>query len=58
MTKVAFIGLGRMGFPMAGHLARAGNQVTVFNRNAARAEEWRAAYPGEVRSTVASWRWL
>jgi 3-hydroxyisobutyrate dehydrogenase len=46
MTRVAFIGLGVMGFPMAGHLARRGYEVTVFNRTAARAEEWCARYPG------------
>ncbi len=38
--RVAFIGLGVMGFPMAGHLALAGNTVTVYNRNAAKAEAW------------------
>ena len=53
MAKVAFIGLGRMGFPMAGHLARAGHQVTVFNRNAARAQEWRGTHTGEVAGTIA-----
>ena len=41
--KTAFIGLGVMGFPMAGHLATAGHRVTVFNRTAARAEVWRQA---------------
>jgi len=40
--KLAFLGLGVMGFPMAGHLARAGHSVTVYNRNAARAEKWLA----------------
>ena len=39
-AKVAFIGLGVMGYPMAGHLARAGHQVTVYNRTAAKAEKW------------------
>ncbi len=53
MANVSFIGLGRMGFPMAGHLATAGHVVTVFNRNAARAEEWRAAHAGRVAATVA-----
>ena len=38
--KLAFIGLGVMGYPMAGHLARAGHEVTVYNRTAARAEAW------------------
>lgn len=53
MANVAFIGLGRMGFPMAGHLAKAGHAVTVFNRNAARAAEWQAAYGGRAAATVA-----
>jgi len=38
--RIAFLGLGVMGGPMAGHLARAGHRVTVFNRSAARAEDW------------------
>jgi 3-hydroxyisobutyrate dehydrogenase-like beta-hydroxyacid dehydrogenase len=46
MTRVAFVGLGVMGFPMAGHLAAAGHDVTVFNRTMARAEEWSASHPG------------
>ena len=37
MAKTAFLGLGVMGFPMAGHLAAAGHQVTVFNRSPAKA---------------------
>src|ERR1700681_1457862 len=41
--KLAFLGLGVMGFPMAGHLARAGHSVTVYNRTAARAERWLAS---------------
>jgi len=45
--NVAFLGLGVMGYPMAGHLARAGHRVTVFNRTAAKAEAWVAAYGGE-----------
>jgi len=53
MTKLAFIGLGRMGFPMAGHLARTGHDVTVFNRNRARAEEWHVAHSGRVAATIA-----
>ena len=39
--KVAFLGLGVMGWPMAGHLALAGHTVTVFNRTAAKAQAWR-----------------
>jgi 3-hydroxyisobutyrate dehydrogenase len=42
--KVAFLGLGVMGYPMAGHLARAGHQVTVYNRNAAKAAQWCAEF--------------
>lgn len=53
MANVAFIGLGRMGFPMAGHLAKAGHAVTVFNRNAARGAEWQAAHGGRAAATVA-----
>jgi 3-hydroxyisobutyrate dehydrogenase len=43
---VAFLGLGVMGHPMAGHLARAGHRTTVYNRSAARAEAWTKEYPG------------
>ena len=39
-AKVAFVGLGVMGFPMAGHWAQAGLEVCVYNRNGARAEAW------------------
>ena len=53
MAKVAFIGLGRMGFPMAGHLAREGHATTVFNRNHARANEWNAAHTGLVAASIA-----
>ncbi|TNE61565.1 MAG: NAD(P)-dependent oxidoreductase [Alphaproteobacteria bacterium] len=44
MAKVAFIGLGVMGFPMAGHLVRNGHAVTVYNRNGAKAEAWLETY--------------
>jgi 3-hydroxyisobutyrate dehydrogenase/2-hydroxy-3-oxopropionate reductase len=43
---VAFLGLGVMGYPMAGHLARAGHSVTVYNRTAAKAAQWVAEYGG------------
>ncbi len=43
--KVAFLGLGVMGYPMAGHLARAGHQVTVYNRSPAKAQAWLADCP-------------
>jgi 3-hydroxyisobutyrate dehydrogenase len=52
MAKLAFIGLGRMGFPMAGHLAKNGHAVTVFNRNRARAEAWHAAHGGTAAATI------
>lgn len=48
MAKVAFIGLGVMGFPMAGHLARAGHAVRVWNRTRAKAEKWKETCGGEV----------
>jgi 3-hydroxyisobutyrate dehydrogenase len=44
--KVAFLGLGVMGYPMAGHLALAGHQVTVYNRTASKTVAWRAEYAG------------
>ena len=48
---VAFLGLGVMGYPMAGHLARAGHRVTVYNRTAAKAEAWVAEYGGRHAPT-------
>ncbi len=52
MASVAFIGLGVMGYPMAGHLARkGGHQVTVFNRTTARAEKWVETYGGAFATT-------
>jgi 2-hydroxy-3-oxopropionate reductase len=51
--KVAFIGLGVMGYPMAGHVLRAGLEICVFNRNAARAEQWCAEYGGDMALTPA-----
>ncbi|MGH7034296.1 MAG: NAD(P)-dependent oxidoreductase [Stellaceae bacterium] len=51
--KLAFIGLGVMGYPMAGHLAKAGHQVTVYNRTAAKAEAWTAQHGGAQRATPA-----
>lgn len=47
--KVAFLGLGVMGYPMAGHLARAGHQVTVYNRTPAKAQAWVAEFGGTAR---------
>lgn len=51
--KIAFIGLGVMGFPMAGHLQRAGHQVTVYNRNEVKAEHWQQQYLGNKAATPA-----
>lgn len=49
--RVAFLGLGVMGFPMAGHLAKAGHEVTVYNRTPAKAEAWVAEFGGKSAST-------
>ncbi len=49
--RCAFLGLGVMGHPMAGHLARAGHQVTVYNRTAAKAQAWAAEYGGKSAPT-------
>jgi 3-hydroxyisobutyrate dehydrogenase len=51
--KLAFVGLGIMGFPMAGHLARAGHEVAVFNRSPAKALAWAEAHPGRAAATIA-----
>ncbi|MDJ0628269.1 MAG: NAD(P)-dependent oxidoreductase [Rhodobacter sp.] len=51
MAKVAFLGLGVMGYPMAGHLAAAGHEVTVYNRTAAKAEAWVAQHGGAAAAT-------
>ena len=52
MAKVAFVGLGVMGYPMAGHLkGKGGHDVTVFNRTAAKAEKWIAQYGGKSAPT-------
>lgn len=51
MAKTAFLGLGVMGFPMAGHLAAAGHQVTVFNRSPAKAEAWVGRHGGASAAT-------
>ena len=49
--KVAFLGMGVMGHPMAGHLARAGHDVTIYNRSPARAKAWVAEYGGRAAAT-------
>ena len=52
MAKVAFVGLGVMGYPMAGHLkTKGGHEVTVYNRTAAKAAQWAAQYGGKTAPT-------
>ena len=51
MAKLAFLGVGVMGYPMAGHLAAAGHDVTVYNRTAAKAEAWVAQHGGAWAKT-------
>jgi 3-hydroxyisobutyrate dehydrogenase-like beta-hydroxyacid dehydrogenase len=51
--RVAFVGLGVMGYPMAGWLRRAGHEVTVFNRTAAKARVWAEEHGGSVAATPA-----
>ena len=53
MAKISFLGLGVMGFPMAGHLAAAGHEVTVFNRTAAKAKAWVDKHGGRSAATPA-----
>ena len=50
--KISFLGLGAMGYPMAGHLANAGYDVTVFNRTTSKAEIWANDYKGQFAKTV------
>lgn len=49
--KVSFIGLGVMGYPMAGHLINAGHQVTVYNRTQAKAQQWQQEFSGDIAAT-------
>ncbi|MEP3560783.1 MAG: NAD(P)-binding domain-containing protein, partial [Marinobacter sp.] len=51
-TTAAFIGLGVMGYPMAGHLAKAGILVKVWNRSGEKAEQWAGEYPGTACRTI------
>lgn len=51
MTKIAFLGLGVMGYPMAGHLQAAGHDVTVYNRTTSKAEAWAAQHGGAFAAT-------
>ena len=53
MAKIAFLGLGVMGYPMAGHLRAAGHEVTVYNRTAAKSEAWVAEHGGSSAPTPA-----
>src|SRR5699024_6540955 len=50
-ARIAFLGLGVMGYPMAGHLARAGHSVTVYNRTSAKAEAWTREFGGQAAGT-------
>jgi 3-hydroxyisobutyrate dehydrogenase-like beta-hydroxyacid dehydrogenase len=54
MAKAAFIGLGVMGAPMAGHLARAGHDVSVYNRTEDKARDWAQKHKGRTYSSVAN----
>ena len=54
MSNLAFIGLGVMGFPMAGHLAKAGHTVTVYNRSFDKAKKWSSNYGGQIAKTPAA----
>ncbi|MBV9043796.1 MAG: NAD(P)-dependent oxidoreductase, partial [Alphaproteobacteria bacterium] len=51
--RVAFLGLGVMGYPMAGHLERAGHNLTVYNRTRSKADAWVKEYGGEAAPTPA-----
>ncbi len=51
MAKVSFLGLGVMGYPMAGHLVKAGHEVTVYNRTTAKAEAWASEHGGAFART-------
>lgn len=53
MAKLAFLGLGVMGAPMAGHLQKAGHEVTVYNRTASKADDWVKQYGGAMAKTPA-----
>src|SRR5690606_33407526 len=53
MATIAFIGLGVMGHPMAGHLARAGYDVSVWNRTSEKSGQWAEQYPGKACDSIA-----
>ena len=52
--RVAFVGLGVMGYPMAGYLAAASHDVTVYNRTRAKAEAWQKTHGGAIADTPAA----
>ena len=52
MAKVAFIGLGTMGYPMAGHIQNNGHDVCVFNRTKEKAKKWEKQYGGKALLTI------
>lgn len=52
MAKVSFLGLGVMGFPMAGHLVAAGHTVTVWNRSPTKSEQWAREHAGEAAGSI------
>ena len=54
MAKVAFLGLGVMGYPMAGHLAQAGHEVSVYNRTQSKSRQWVQDYTGNLAATPAT----
>ena len=49
--KVSFIGLGVMGYPMAGYISKAGHNVTVYNRTKSKAEKWLKEFKGKIAET-------
>ena len=53
MSNIAFVGLGVMGYPMAGHLSKAGHKVFVYNRTISKAEKWLTDYNGVACKTPA-----
>src|SRR5690606_19390940 len=53
MATIAFIGLGVMGYPMAGHLSKAGHDVSVWNRTAKTAQQWAGEFKGVAAESIA-----
>ena len=56
--NVAFIGLGVMGYPMAGYISKAGHNVTVYNRTTSKADKWLTEYKGSKAETPVSYTHL